>query len=371
MQGSASFLKIITGEVSERLMVINSDYRVVYAGPLVSQLGALRGEEIQGRFCYQVLRQREDPCEEMDTPCPLQQVMKSGKPFKSFQSYLNAKREEVPFSVDCYPLKGEGEEVVQAVYVMNNLEESDKMELELGRICRFAAIGELFHGIAHNLNTPLSAVMARAEMLEERLRKLKGVQGESKKESESASGSNLDKNIRDADVIVSNAMKLSEIIRNMMQKGMQEGEAAPQMLNLSYLLKEELKFLEADMKFKHEIKKTYALEESIPYIEGVYFHFSQSFTNIIKNVMESIDGSEIKELTVSSRYDKENICIEIHDTGLEAKEITHGREPLTPGEMRLNHALELLKPYKAELKVRSKPHDNLYTICIPYKNEKL
>jgi len=309
-------------------MVINSDYRVVYAGPLVSQLGALRGEDIQGKFCYQVLRQREEPCEEMDTPCPLQQVMKSGKPFKSFQSYLNAKREEVPFSVDCYPLKGEGEEVVQAVYILSNLEESNKMELDLGRICRFAAIGELFHGIAHNLNTPLSAVMARAEMLEERLRKLKGVQGESEKESESASGANLDKNIRDAEVIV-------------------------------------------DMKFKHEIKKTYALEESIPYIEGVYFHFSQSFTNIIKNVMESIDGSEIKELTVSSRYDKDKIFIEIHDTGLEAKEITQGREPLTPGEMRLNHALELLKPYKAELKVRSKPHDNLYTICIPYKNEKL
>jgi signal transduction histidine kinase len=207
-------------------------------------------------------------------------------------------------------------------------------------------------------------------MLGERLKKLKEIKGESEKENEGSSGSALDKNIRDAEVIVTNAMKLSEIIRNMMQKGIQEGEEAPQMLNLSYLLKEELKFLESDMKFKHEIKKSYFIEESIPYIEGVYFHFSQSFTNIIKSAMESIDGSEVKGLTVSSRYDKDTIYIEVHDTGLEAKEITRGRHPSTPGEIRLQQTLEMLKPYKAELKVRSKLHDNLHTICIPYKNDK-
>jgi len=240
------------------------------------------------------------------------------------------------------------------------------MKSESERIYRFAAMGELSQGIAHNLNTPLSAVMARAEMLVERLKEMK----EGKGGKEGSLESKLDKCLRDAEVIVGNATKLSEIIRNMMQKGLQEGEETPKMLNLSHLLKEELQFLEADMKFKHEIKKSYSLEESVPYIEGVYFHFSQSFANIIKNVMESIDGSDIKELTVSSRCDEENICIEIHDTGLGAGKVTQGHQPLTSGEKRWVQTCELLKPYDAELKIRSKPHDNHYIIRIPRKGKK-
>ncbi|MDX1778118.1 MAG: hypothetical protein R3339_04510, partial [Thermodesulfobacteriota bacterium] len=32
----------------------------------------------------------------------------------------------------------------------------------------------------------------------------------------------------------------------------------------------------------------------------------------------------------------------------------------------LKHAKELLKPYSGELTISNKPHDNLYTISIPY-----
>lgn len=314
------------------------------------------------------MRQREDPCEGKIYRCPLRKVIKSGKLLQSFQSDLNAKKGGDSFIIDCYPLKNEDGKVVQIIGILKSGDELNKVKTELGRLYRFAAMGELFHGIGHNLNTPLSAVMARGEMLGERLRRLKGGDRERKKERESAFESQLDKNIRDAEVIVANAMKLSEIIRNMMQKGVQEGEETPQMLNLSYLLKEELQFLESDMKFKHEIEKKYFLDESIPYIKGVYFHFSQIFTNIIRNAMESLNQSEFKELTVTSKYDKHNIYIEIHDTGLEAaKNMTQGDQPLTPGEMRLTQCYELLKPYNAELRIRGKSHDNLYTIRIPYK----
>lgn len=363
MEGLASISKFIMGESLEGLVVINPDYSVSYASSLISQLTELRDGELQGKFCYQILQQRENPCEGMTSPCPLRQVVESGKPFRSFQSLINSKKEEVPFAVDCYPFKNKEGKVVQAVSILRDLCEASKIESELGRMYRFAAMGELFPGIAHNLNTPLSAVMARAEMLLERLEGLK----EGEEERENSFESKLDKSIRDAGVIVANATKLSVIIRNMMQKGLRESEETPQMLNLSHLLKEELQFLESDMKFKHELKKSYSLDESVPFIDGVYFHFSQSFVNIIRNVMESIDKSEVKELSISCKHDKDNIYIEIHDTGLEANMITQENQPYTAAEKRLAQTRELLKPYDAELKIRSKPHDNLHAIRIPCK----
>ena len=356
-------LKSIMNGVTEELIVINPDYRVVYASPFISQLVGLKREGIQNKFCFKILRQQENPCEGMIHRCPLKEVIESGMPFQSLQHYLNEDKEEVPFKMDCYPLKDEGGRVVQVIGVLKNLNELNKAKSELGKIHRYAAMGELFHGIAHNLNTPLSAVMARGEMLSDRLRRMRGKD----QRGEVSFESQLDKNLRDAEVVVSNAMKLSGIIRNMMQKGIQEGEENPQMLNLIYLLKEELQFLESDMKFKHEIKKNYFLDDSLPYIKGVYSHFSQSFTNIIRNAMESIEQSEVKELSITSKYDKNDIYIEVRDTGIKAEKITQGQQPLTLGEMRLTQVRELLQPYNAELKIRSKSHDNLYTIRIPYK----
>ena len=83
--------------------------------------------------------------------------------------------------------------------------------------------------------------------------------------------------------------------------------------------------------------------------------------------MESIDKSDVKELSISCKHNKDNICIEIHDTGLEANMITQGNQPFTAAEKRLARTRELLKHYDAELEIRSKPHDNLYTIRIPCK----
>ncbi len=82
--------------------------------------------------------------------------------------------------------------------------------------------------------------------------------------------------------------------------------------------------------------------------------------------MECIEQSEAKELSITTRYDENNIYIEIRDTGIKAKKMTQGRQPLTPGEMRLAQVQELLQPYNAEMKIRNKSHDNLYTIRIPY-----
>jgi hypothetical protein len=83
-------------------------------------------------------------------------------------------------------------------------------------------------------------------------------------------------------------------------------------------------------------------------------------------IMKSLDGSAIKELTVSSKHNDDTIYIELHDTGLvHGPAIQEGESQFSNGTW-LRQAKELLKPYSGELTVSNKPHDNLYTISIPY-----
>jgi nitrogen-specific signal transduction histidine kinase len=356
----------ITEESLGLAIIINSDHSISYMSPRLYELSGTDQREINKKFCYQVLCQREEPCEEADSLCPLKQVLSSGEMCRSSQNCLTKGKEESSYRVDCYPLRNSKKRVVQVLSILKAAGDVNEAQSTLDLLYRLASIGNLLHGLAHNVNTPLSAVIARAEMLGERVKGLQEEQPTKTEEGNDKLTSKLDKCVRDAEVIVVNAMKISGIIRNMMNKRLQEEEDTPQMLNLTSLLREELQFLEADMAFKHEIEKTYNLDESPPLIKGVYYHFSQCFTNIINTIMKSFDGSDVKELTVSSKHNDETIYIEIHDTGsVQDSDIQEGGNQPFNGTW-LKYAKELLRPYNGELTVSNKPHDNLYTISIPY-----
>ncbi len=108
-----------------------------------------------------------------------------------------------------------------------------------------------------------------------------------------------------------------------MNKRLREDEDAPQMISLNQLIREELQFLEADMKFKHEITKTCSLDDSLPAIKGVYHHFSQCIIQIVRNVLDSFAGADKKELTITSRRDNSvilwNFAIPVWSAGIHAR----------------------------------------------------
>lgn len=230
----------------------------------------------------------------------------------------------------------------------------------LDKMYRLAGMGELLDGVAHNLNTPLSAVIARAEMLGDRLRGLKQETPQDTAPASDVFMTKLDKSIRDAEVIVTNALKLADGIKNMMNKRLHEEEDAPQMISLNQLIKDELQFLEADMVFKHEITKTCTLDESLPAVRGVYHHFSQCFIEIVRATLASLAGSDKKELTITTRREDNAVQVEFNDTGLDGD-----RPGQDSSAMRLASASALLKPYGAVITVTRKPHDNRYTLTIP------
>ncbi len=360
-----SLLSTVANESPELIVVINPDHSLAYVSPGLASIAGMEAGKANGKRCYQLLWHREEPCEGTTFPCPLKQDSNPGGRYCLSRDCPEEVFDRRPLSVACYPLKDNGNEVVQAIGILRDTAEAYKKKSELNLLYRLAVIGNLVHGLAHNVNTPLSAVIARAEMLGDRLKVMREVIAGGGEIEGDALAAKLDKSIRDADVIVTNAMKISDIIRNMMNKRLQEEDDNPQMLSLKNLLEEELQFLEANMTFKHEIKKTYHLDDSLPLIKGVYSHFSQCFSYIMSNAMQSLGRSEKKELTVSTRYADDTIYLEVHDTGCDGEQGAQDCCVSLSDTTWLAHARELLKPYDAKLQITRKPHDNCYTITIP------
>ena len=76
-----------------------------------------------------------------------------------------------------------------------------------------AMIGTLMRGITHNINTPLSAIIGRSEMVQMRMRKLK-----EKCKAQMPANDEFDKIARDLTLIIENTERVSSILKNVTQK---------------------------------------------------------------------------------------------------------------------------------------------------------
>ncbi|MGA1874591.1 MAG: response regulator [bacterium] len=210
---------------------------------------------------------------------------------------------------------------------------------------KMAALGRLTAGFAHNLNNPLSCIIAYTEFLR------------GKYPNEPRLGK-----------IYSAAHKMYMIISNMLSKARKEHSQKKEKINLNRILTEELDFFEADLEFKHQVEKKLEFVEHLPEIEGVYTDLSQCFSNLIKNALDAMQGSKEKKLIIKTGWDSQHIFVEITDSGcgIESEDLPRLFEPFfsTKSErdehglkgtgLGLYSSYQLLKPYGVTFDIKSK-----------------
>jgi len=265
-------------------------------------------------------------------------------------------------------------------------QERHRLELELMEKHKLSSVGMLAQGIAHNLNTPLGVIMGRSELLRDDI--VRGLD-EIEKMVRSDGGGEValraitemrEKSGNTFEIILKQVEQMSSIIRNLMNIGKQRLDSQRKNLNVNHILEEELRFLEADMFFKHEVTKVVELDPEIPFIEGVYSDFSQSFTNIIRNALDAMYDQPVKELRVRTYHDDHWIYVEIHDTGegIPEENIPRIFDPFFTTKdfgkaegkpsgvgLGLHSCYQLLSPYGVKFYVKSSPGDTTFTIKIP------
>jgi len=267
-------------------------------------------------------------------------------------------------------------------------QQQEQLQKQVIQLSKLSSIGMLAQGIAHNLSSPLLIILGRAELMKEKLVQFRTRLTSLSKDSRvvdpneaSLLFKEYDQNIKDTEIIIENVVKLTEIIKNMMQKSRQDQLQDPQLLNLSDILREELKFLEADLFFKHNVEKEYSLAGDLPLIKGVYSDFSQAFLNVIRNALDAMFETERKRLVVKTHHDERYIYVSFNDTGCgipkehlqkifepyftTKKDAGDGNKPVGTG-LGLHMVRILMEPYRAAIDVESEPGNTTFVFRIPY-----
>ncbi len=223
---------------------------------------------------------------------------------------------------------------------------------------KMAAIGRHAAGIVHNLNNPLQAIMGIAELMV---------------------GKHPDNrhvlNLRLA------AAQMKKIIGSVLTAGSRETLTEETAIDLNEVIRAQLDLLRATPFFNQQVRIDLDLGP-LPPVKGIHAHFSQTLSNILKNAVESMHGSEEKQLAVSTLKEDLRISIRISDTGhgIAREKIDrifnpfYTTKPLTAGDGRptgtglgLAYCKEMIESYGGEIRVTSEVgKGSTFTLHLPF-----
>ena len=162
--GSEAYLQAILDGFNEAVMVLGPDYRIKRANRLLVEMarGGL-GEDVVGRFCYEVIYGRDAPCEGEGTACPVSKLMEQGRAMGVVQQRTAQDGSELFLEVFASPVTGEDGQ--QILVTIRDITEKTQLSRQLARADRLKAFGEMASGVAHDFNNLLGVILGRTQLL--------------------------------------------------------------------------------------------------------------------------------------------------------------------------------------------------------------
>lgn len=143
---------IYTVDEQWRITAVNKstlDEHKATAGDLIDQV------------CYQALFGRNAPC----AGCVAAQTMRHKTTSGWSARWLDMDQLPREWEVNAYPIPGRKTESAQAVVVWQDVTEKRRLQNSLAQTGKLAAIGQLAAGVAHEMNNPLTVILASAAMI--------------------------------------------------------------------------------------------------------------------------------------------------------------------------------------------------------------
>lgn len=176
-----------------------------------------------------------------------------------------------------------------------DIEQLQKLNEQLIRTEKLAAMGTLSAGVAHEVNNPLASISSLIQIMQKQ---------------------NIDEKTADnLKLIQSQIQRISQVTKDMMEFA-RVRPAAKTTTDLNQILSKSIRLASFDKSFQKLLifKK---LDEQIPEILADSDQLSQVFLNLLLNARDAMpDGGE---LTIETYFENDEVCVTLADTGVGIK----------------------------------------------------
>jgi C4-dicarboxylate-specific signal transduction histidine kinase len=158
---SRNTLRAMFDSLPISIYIIDNTYTLAAINNSRAQRTGETPRALVGRKCYEALHNRAEAC----PGCRAAETFATGEDTTRLsRTWLTDDRFE-EWEINTYPISEERGTVIQAIVVEQDVTEKRNLEVNLIQSEKLAAVGQLAAGVAHEINNPLTAIIANAQIL--------------------------------------------------------------------------------------------------------------------------------------------------------------------------------------------------------------
>lgn len=284
--------------ITDIVAVISTDYRVRSVNH--SYFDTYHRKNPVGAHCYEIFRDRSQPCEE----CVLREAARSNTVCRKRAIIpINGKNHQ--FEITGSPLSGTEGGPSEIIVVKRNVTLEKEFQAKYYHAEKMATIGLLAAGVAHEINNPLTAIQGFTEGLRRRMGRLEPL----------IQDAQLCEDFNEyLSIIRDECRRCSNIVQSLLTFSPRK-QAEFNRIGLNQLIQNVLRILQHRLKQHpgHSIKLS--LDKSLPEINGISAELEQVILNLILNAIDAIPETGTIAVRTVSEPESQWVRLEIEDTG--------------------------------------------------------
>jgi len=271
--------------------IIDSDYNLKAINSARSKRTGLRPNQLVGKRCYQALYGRNEPC----PACLVNLTLLRGQITQRLERVWHESNEMQEWEISSYPIRNDAGTVIQVILSEQDITEKHRLENQLIQSEKLAVVGQLAAGVAHEINNPLTAVIANAQIAQRALK---------------------------------NDPRLSEILELIVIAGNRAAQVVRNLLDLAR--KDHYEFLPLDINqtiekalalINHElttqsVELQFTAGQNLPRVKLSAEHIHGVWTNLILNAVDALKNRQKKGIRVQTILKDDTVIVTIADNGI-------------------------------------------------------
>ena len=261
----------------------------------------------------------------------------------------------IPMAVSVTPISGDDGRCRSAVIVLRDLREIKRLEQEVRRSEKLAAVGELAAGVAHEIRNPLSSIRGLAQFLRHAL-------GRQPKELEYA------------EIMVKEVDRINRVVTDLLTIARpQEPDLAP--TDLQELLDHTVGLLQADAD-RRGVEIHRVMPSELPEVVMDENQMTQALLNLILNALQAVEAGGTIEVgaSVAAPDSRLNLWVEDDGPGIPPEQLGKIFDPFFTTRAKgtglgLPIVQKIVTHHRGEMRVESPPKGSAggsrFTISIP------